>query len=130
MRVMTEKVQQAFEKANEGRPDGTPTICGHYGRACRQMGTKPSHMPCLSCPLAKYLEGGKPQRIIPEEGVVYENRNGWRYLCTAAPEPDGPDQGAVMQRVKDGWTLKAHNVYQCPDGTIEWGFSTDGHWEV
>lgn len=128
MRVMSESIQAGFEKANEGCPDGTPTICGYYGRACREMGTKPSRMPCLSCPLAKYLDEAK--RIIPEEGVIYENRNGWRYLCVAAPGPQDTSDAATLQRVTDGWTLKVHNVYLYPDGRIEWDFSTDGHWEV
>lgn len=128
MRVMTESVQAGFEKANEGRPDGTPEICGYYGRACRQMGTTPSHAPCMHCPLAKYLDEAK--RIIPQEGAVYENRNGWRYLCVASPTEKDTDDAATLQRVSDGWTLKAHNVYQYPDGTIEWDFSTGGHWEV
>ena len=68
MRVMTEAVQAIFEKANEGQPDTTQTICGYYGRACREMGRKPGRMPCLSCPLAKFLEGA--ERIIPTEGTT------------------------------------------------------------
>lgn len=128
MRVMTEKVQALFEKANEGLTDRTPCICGYYGRACREMGRKPSRMPCLHCPLAKFLDEAK--RIIPQEGVVYENRNGWRYLCVASPVEGGLDDAATLQRVSDGWTLKAHNVYQYPSGDIEWDFSTDCHWEV
>lgn len=70
------------------------------------------------------------KRIMPEEGMVYTNRNGYRYLCTAAPDSQGADQGAVMERVTDGWTLKAHNVYLFSDGTIEWDFSTCGRWAV
>lgn len=128
MRVITERVQQAFEKAYEGQPDGTPAICGYYGRTCRKMGVKPNRVPCLGCPLAKYLDEAK--RIIPEEGKVYENRNGWRYLCVGVPGPQDTSDAATMQRVTDGWTLKAHNVYQYPDGTIEWDYSTGGHWEV
>lgn len=128
MRVMTEKVQALFEKANEGLTDRTPEICGYYGRACHEMGRNPSRMPCLHCPLAKFLDEGK--RIIPQEGVVYENRNGRRYLCVSSPTEKDTDEGATMQRVSDGWTLKAHNVYLYPDGTVEWDFSTGGHWEV
>ena len=128
MRVMTEKVQALFEKANEGLTDRTPEICGIYGRACHEMGRNPSRMPCLHCPLAKFLDEAK--RIIPREGVVYENRNGWRYLCVASPTEKDTDDAATMQRVSDGWTLKGHNVYLYPDGSIEWDFSTEGHWEV
>jgi len=125
---MTESVQQAFEKAYGDKPDGTPTICGYYGRACRVMGSQPDYAPCMGCPLAKYLD--KAKCIIPEEGKVYKNRNGWRYLCVGAPGPQDTSDAATMQRVTDGWTLKAHNVYQYPDGTIEWDFSTEGHWAV
>lgn len=130
MRVMTEKVQALFEKANQGGLDKTPCICGYYGRACRKMGTKPDSMLCTHCPLAKFLDEAK--RIIPQEGAVYENRNGWRYLCVASPAEaeKGISDAATMQRVSDGWTVNAHNVYLYPDGSIEWDFSTDGHWEV
>lgn len=128
MRVMTESVQALFEKANEGKPDTTPMICGYYGRACREMGCKPLSSNCLTCPLAKFLDEAK--RIIPQEGVVYENRNGWRYLCVASPTEKDTDDAATMQRISDGWTVKAHNVYLYPDGSIEWDFHTDGRWAV
>ena len=62
MRVMTEKVQALFEKANEGLTDRTPEICGIYGRACHEMGRNPSRMPCLHCPLPA------PPRLDEEEG--------------------------------------------------------------
>ena len=65
MRVMTEKVQALFEKANEGLTDRTPEICGIYGRACHEMGRNPSRMPCLHCPLAKFLDG-RMWRIIDQ----------------------------------------------------------------
>ncbi len=128
MRVMTEAVQAIFEKANEGQPDTTQTICGYYGRACREMGRKPGRMPCLSCPLAKFLEGA--ERIIPTEGTVYTADDGFRYLCTAAPGPQDTSDAATLERVTDGWTLKAHNVYQFPNGVIQWDFSTDAQWAV
>lgn len=48
----------------------------------------------------------------------------------ASPTEKDTDDAATMQRVSDGWTLKAHNVYLYPDGSIEWDFSTEGHWEV
>ena len=33
-----------------------------------------------------------------------------------------------MKRVKDGWTLEAHTITMYEDGTIEWDYSTGGHW--
>ena len=68
------------------------------------------------------------RRIIPEEGKVYTNRNGDRYLCLAAPGPMSTCQDATMQRVSDKWTVNVHNVYQTSDGIVEWGLTTLGHW--
>ena len=65
-------------------------------------------------------------KILPVEGQVYTNRNGWRYLCEAVTE----DGTATMQRVKDGWTMEAHGFTQLEDGTIEWDFSAGGGWAV
>lgn len=57
-------------------------------------------------------------------GAVYRNRNGSDYLCEAIREPGC----YIMKRVKDGWTLEAHTITMCEDGTIEWDYSTGGHW--
>ena len=65
-------------------------------------------------------------KILPVEGQVYTNRNGWRYLCEAVTE----DGTATMQRVKDGWTMEAHGITQHEDGTIEWDYSPGGRWAV
>ena len=35
---------------------------------------------------------------------------------------------AVLIRDKDGWKLTAHGIQQNEDGTIEWNYSTGGHW--
>ena len=64
-----------------------------------------------------------PIRITPQILEIYTNRNGDKYVC------QDNRSVAVMRRVKDGWTLKAHGVRQYPDGTIEWDYSTDGHWD-
>lgn len=70
------------------------------------------------------------RRIIPEEGAVYTIRNGDRYLCIEAPGPKSTSQGAAMQRVSDGWTVDAHNVYQSSDGVVEWDVFGLGHWAI
>ena len=57
-------------------------------------------------------------------GEVYRNRNGWDYLCL---ENAGPGV-AVLERVSDGWTLLAHGICVYEDGSIEWDWSTWGHW--
>ncbi len=68
------------------------------------------------------------QSILPDAkilpGCVYTNHNGSDYLCKSIPD----DNSAVMERVKDGWTLIAHGIQKYGDGTIEWDYSTGGHW--
>lgn len=62
--------------------------------------------------------------IIP--GCTYTNHNGSEYLCKSIPD----NNSAVMERVKDGWTLVAHGIQKYGDGTIEWDYSTGGHWII
>lgn len=57
-------------------------------------------------------------------GCTYTNRNGSAYLCKSIPD----ECSAVMERVKDGWTLIAHGIEMYGDGTIEWNYSTGGRW--
>ena len=59
-----------------------------------------------------------------EPGRTYRNRNGSEYLCKTVLE----DGTARLERLSDKWTLMAHGVRMYPDGTIEWDYSTDGHW--
>lgn len=62
-------------------------------------------------------------RINPEVGTVYKNRNRYDYLCVS----NCGNGDVIMERIKDGWTLTAHGVHQNADGTIEWCYSTGGH---
>jgi len=57
-------------------------------------------------------------------GCTYTNHNGSDYLCKSVPD----ENSAVMERVTDGWTLVAHGIQRYGDGTIEWDYSTGGHW--
>lgn len=57
-------------------------------------------------------------------GCTYTNHNGSDYLCISIPD----ENSAVMERVKDKWTLVAHGIKMYGDGTIEWDYSTGGHW--
>ena len=34
----------------------------------------------------------------------------------------------LFERVSDGWRLFAHGVLQYEDGTVEWNYSTNGHY--
>ncbi len=75
--------------------------------------------------------------IIPVVGQIYTNRNGNEYLCTEnclyfSEEQEQRslvlgEHTSSMERVKDGWKLDAHGVIQYEDGTIEWNYSTGGH---
>lgn len=62
--------------------------------------------------------------IVPVIGKVYNHTNGSDYRC------DGYMDGvSKLVRLSDGWTLKAHNLYQNESGKIYWDFSTESHWE-
>lgn len=61
--------------------------------------------------------------ITPIVGLVYTNRNGDDYICRSVNGSDG-----IMERIKDSWTLVAHGIQQYGNGTIEWNYSTGGHW--
>lgn len=75
--------------------------------------------------------------IIPVVGQIYTNRNGGEYRCVHSHIYMSDDSKrrslslgehtATMERVKDGWSLIAHGVIQYEDGTIEWNYSTGGH---
>ena len=67
-----------------------------------------------------------PKLIHPVTCGKYKNKNGQHYVCISGEAPDGTT--AIMRRLSDGWQLVAHNVRQYEDGTIEWDYSTGGHW--
>lgn len=58
-----------------------------------------------------------------EPGRVYRNRGGSKYRCIAG----AGDAVARMQNTASGWMLLAHGTQMYPDGTIEWNYSTEGH---
>ena len=37
---------------------------------------------------------------------------------------------AVLKNRETGWTLTANGIGRYPDGSIDWDFSTDGHFEL
>ena len=75
--------------------------------------------------------------IVPAVGKVYITRAGGEYLCKGNrcyfSETDQQravsigEHAATFERVKDGWTLTAHGVLEYGDGTIEWNYSSGGH---
>ena len=69
--------------------------------------------------------------IEPKIGQTYTLRSGGEYRCLFVSNPERVERGecsAVMVRLKDGWELIAHGIQQNEDGTIEWKYSTGGHW--
>ncbi len=64
------------------------------------------------------------KRITPEQGKVYQNKGGGEFLCI-----ESFDGSAVMQNTASRWTFKAHGITQYEDGTVEWDYSTRGHFE-
>ena len=68
-----------------------------------------------------YMQG---KRITPEQGKVYQNKGGGEFLCI-----ESFDGSAVMQNTASRWTFKAHGITQYEDGTVEWDYSTRGHFE-
>ena len=55
--IITTEKQQAFENSTNGVKK-VPELCGHCGRACRQMNRAEgaNRMLCVGCPLAEYCE--------------------------------------------------------------------------
>lgn len=55
--VITKDLQKAFEQQYKGKAVSIPSICGYYGRACRQMdkGEGANRLPCLYCSLSKFI---------------------------------------------------------------------------
>ena len=55
--IITTEKQQAFENSTSGAKK-VPELCGHCGRACRQMNKAEgaNRMLCVGCPLAEYCE--------------------------------------------------------------------------
>ena len=67
-----------------------------------------------------------PQRFTPDVGKIYENAGGGRYICLNILNTG---DGAWMQNVASGWTCRGIGIVRYEDGTIEWDYSTGGHFE-
>lgn len=71
--IITTEKQQAFENSTSGAKK-VPELCGHCGRACRQMDKAESanRMLCVGCPLAEYCE--EPAEKIRRAGKTIKHR--------------------------------------------------------
>lgn len=64
------------------------------------------------------------QKYTPLPGFIYRNQGGGEYRCLRCLSDL---YHAVMQNTASGWTLNAHGIGIYPDGTIDWDYSTGGH---
>lgn len=66
------------------------------------------------------------KQFTPKPGMIYRNNGGGTYKCI---ETGYFDHGAKMQNTVSGWTLNAHGCGIYEDGSIDWDYSTEGHFE-
>ena len=64
--VITQAIQQEYERRYPVAPSGMTMICGCHGRACRQLENPEgaNRATCQSCPLAAYAAGTRPVKLI------------------------------------------------------------------
>lgn len=72
--------------------------------------------------IEKIWELAQSSPFFPEVGQVYRNAGGGEYRCELAS-----GTCACMVNTKSGWSLWAHGCRIYFDGSIEWDYSTDGH---
>lgn len=70
-------------------------------------------------------QNGKP--FTPIKGEIYENAGGGRYICESDPEMEDGRAVAWMTNIQSGWSCKAWYFVRYDDRTIEWDYSTSGH---
>ena len=64
----------------------------------------------------------KTVRFKPEIGKTYRNHGGGTFRCLWSS-----DTGATFINTKSGWKFSATEVIQYSDGSIEWAWSSGGH---
>lgn len=81
----------------------------------------------------------KRTTFTPAVGTVYANRGGGKFECINVHKEDCIINGSwhnifriervTMQNIASGWTFTAHGCGIYEDGSIDWDYSTDGHFE-
>ena len=67
---------------------------------------------------------------VPENGQIYRNHGGGIFRCkSAAFRSNWHGICARMENVASGWTFQANGIHGYPDGSIDWNFSTGGHFQ-
>ena len=72
------------------------------------------------------MERAKRKKFTPKAGEIYRNQGGGTFRCLRSGWKLGEAQ---MQNVASGWTLDAHGCGIYEDGTMDWDYSTSGHFE-
>lgn len=62
----------------------------------------------------------------PQPGTGYRNQGGGIFDCIAATDESDV---FIMRNRASGWTFNAHGVGIYDDDSIDWNYSTDGHFE-
>lgn len=63
--------------------------------------------------------------INPEPGTVYISSRGGRFVCLRVL--DSYQHNAVLQNALSGYTFIAHHIKRREDNSIEWEYSSQGH---
>ena len=64
----------------------------------------------------------------PQPGTGYKNQGGGIFDCIGTPDPERGD-AVLMRNRASGWTFYAHGIGIYDDDSIDWNYSTDGHFE-
>lgn len=64
------------------------------------------------------------RKFTPVPGQIYRNHGGGEYRCLRGLSHP---YDAVMQNTASGWILMAYGCGLYPDGTIDWDYSSRGH---
>jgi len=67
-------------------------------------------------------------KFTPEVGQIYRNQGGGTFRCLEVAGSLG-EYKAFMQNVKSLWTFLASGCGMYEDGTIDWDYSTGGHFD-
>ena len=65
----------------------------------------------------------------PEKGTIYRNHGGGTFRCLEHPTQGHIGAEAWMQNTASGWTFQARGIHRYEDGSIDWDYSVDGHFE-
>ena len=65
----------------------------------------------------------------PVRGAVYAAHGGGTFRCESKPYGNWCGYCARMKNTKTGWTFEAKGIHIYLDKTIDWDFSTGGHFE-